>query len=475
MRITTFTLIFTFILYSSYTVSAQSIDTDKKIGKKGYETVVSTMGLYEDSMMTSYVNSLGQKLVSNLDSALFEYNFFIVNEKSPNAFALPGGYIFITTGIIPLIETEDELACIIGHEIIHSNNRHTIRQARKRIIPVLVEIPVDIVAAIVPGGNVLAAPVKATNQLIFASYSRKFETEADDQGIVLAAKSGYDPLALPKILNRMTKAIELITGQTEEKSYFADHPYTPDREKNINKQVGDIVVKESNTISKEFLLEFDGVAFGESVSKGIIRKNVFMHPDIDFYIKYPKDWNVQNLDTAVVAASPDKDAAMILTMDNPKQSAEEAGKIFVSKLSNNYKSVLSSAETFKIGNNEGYLVTFEDVSYGDTTNAYVLFLSIGNNLFRLSAVSNSEERKTLLTIAESLRILTPAERISIKDRYMKVVSAQKDETLESLSTRTGNILRLDLIEVINDQKADSKMEEGTLIKVILEKPYVGIK
>ena len=466
-------LIFISLLFLSATLNAQSIEKDKALGKKGYETVVSTMGLYDDVPMTNYVNEIGQKLVSNLDSALFEYKFYIVKQASPNAFALPGGYIFITTGILPLIESEDELACIMGHEIIHSNNRHTIRQARKRIIPVLVELPVDIVAAIVPGADIIAAPVRATNQLIFASYSRKFETEADNQGIVLAAKSGYDPSALPKILNRMTDAIELITGKSEKKSYFADHPYTPDRNKNIKKQVDDISIGTSDPIATKFLMEFDGVIYGESAAKGVIRKNVFMHPDIDFYIKYPEDWVVQNMDTAVAASSPDKDAALILSLDNPKKSAEEAGVAYVKSLSKNYKSILSKAEPFKVNDNEGYLVSFEEVVYKDTTHAYVLWLTIGDNLYKLTAVSNNKQRETLLEIAKSLRKLTPEERASIVDRYVKVVEAQDKETIKSLSERTGNTLRLDLTEIINDRKKKSQLKEGDLIKIVLEKPYVS--
>jgi predicted Zn-dependent protease len=473
LRIKRSTLILVFLVFVGTTLNAQSIEKDKRLGKEAYENVVSTMGLYEDSAMTAYVNKLGQKLVSHLDSALFDYHFYIINEESPNAFAVPGGYVFITTGILPLIETEDEFACIIGHEIIHANNRHTIRQVRKRIIPVLVELPVDIVAAIVPGADIIAAPVRTTNQLLFASYSRKFETEADDYGIALAAKSGYDPTALPRVLNRMNKAIELITGESESKSYFADHPYTPDRNANIEKQVKKLRVVKSAPVSSNFLMEFNGVIYGESAANGVVRKNVFMHPDIDFYIKYPEDWAVQNMDTAVAASSPDKDAALVLTMADSKLTAEQAGKKYLSKLSKNYKSILSSAEPFKVNDNEGYLVSFEEVVYGDTTHAYVLWLTIGDNLFRLTAVSNNHQRKTLLTIAESLRKLTPEERASIMDRYMKVVQAQSGETMKTLSERTGNTLRLDLLDVINDRNKERVLKEGDLIKIVIEKPYVS--
>ena len=459
------------LLFLSASISAQSLDKDRAIGEKGYETVKATMGIYHDTAMTAYVNSIGQKLVSNLDTALFEYKFFLVPNKMPNAFALPGGYIFVTTGLIPLVENEDELACIMGHEIIHSNNRHTIRQMRKRIIPVIIQLPFEVVAAIIPVTEIVAEPIRTGNQLLFASYSRKFETEADDEGVKLAAKSGYDPSRLTDVLSRMTDAIELITGETETKSYFADHPYTPDRNKNLVKQTKTLTFDERHYIAKDFLMEFDGVIFGDSPSKGIIRDNKYLHPDLDFYIEYPEDWIIQNLDTAVAASSPDKDAALILSIDNSKLTAKKAGEAFKKKLSKNYKSILSSAEPFKVNETEGYLLSFEEVVSGDTTHAYLLWLRKGDNLFKITAVSNSHSRKTLLEIAQSLRVLTTEERESIMERFMKVVKTQKGETIATLSERTNNKLNSKLTALINDQKEDSVLKEGISIKIVVEQPY----
>ena len=314
----------TILMLSINGLNAQSLEKDLKLGEKGFKQVEATMGIYNDSSMTSYLNKVGQRLVSNLDSVLFDYQFFIVNESSPNAFALPGGYIFITTGMIPIIENEDELACIIGHEIIHSNNRHTIRQMRKRIIPVMLTLPIDILGAFTPGVNTAMAPIKASQQLLFASYSRKFETEADDQGVLLAAKAGYDPLALPKVLSRMMKAVEWVSGQTEKKNYFADHPYTPDRNENILEQTEGFSFEKKEPISKDFLYEFEGIVFGTGPSQGIIRGDVFIQPDLDLYIKYPHNWKINNSDTAVTGFSPQKDAAIALSMANPKMTAKEA-------------------------------------------------------------------------------------------------------------------------------------------------------
>jgi len=453
-------------------LNAQSIKKDIELGEKGFEMVKNTMGLYNDAAMTAYLNKVGQRLVSQLDSSLFEYHFYIVNEKSPNAFALPGGYIFVTTGMIPIIENEDELACIIGHEIIHSNNRHTIRQTRKRVIPVLLTLPIDILGVFAPGVNSAMAPVKASQQLLFASYSRKFETEADDQGVVLAAKAGYNPLALPEVLSRMMKAIEWVTGQKEQKNYFSDHPFTPDRNASIQAQIKNLELKQTAPISKDFLREFEGITFGDSPSLGIIRGEVFMHPDLDLYIKYPHNWKIKNLDTSVVAMSPQRDAALALSIADPKLTAKKAGKAYEKSLSKRYKKMLYKSEPFMVNDVEGYLVGLREVVFGDTTFAYVLYLPIGKQLYKITAMANEDERKSLLKIAKSIRTLSPEEKESIMVKYIKVVVANEGETFEDLSKRTSNKIKPGLTAIINDYKDETdKLTAGTEIKIVSEKAY----
>ena len=468
-RITAIIAIMLFLFTVS--VEAQDYKMDIKLRDQGFELVKKTKGVYEDSAMTAYINKVGQKLVAQLDTVRFEYKFFIVNQAAPNAFALPGGYIFITTGIIPIIENEDELACIIGHEIIHSNNRHTVRQLKKRVLPLLLTLPFDIIGATVPGAGTAVAPISTSRQLLFASYSRKNETEADDQGVILAAKAGYDPLALPKVLNRMNKVIKLVYNYTEEKNYFADHPYTPDRVKNINEQVKGLKVVKSQVVSDKFLYEFKGLTYGKSPNQGIIRDHAFLHPDLDFYIEYPDDWTINNMDTAVVANSSYKDAAVALSIEKPGKTAEQTGKEYVNGLSKKYKKILKKADVFKVNDTEGYLVSFQEVVFQDTTFAYVLYLKVGDNLFKFTAMSNENHRATLLKIAQSLRVLTAEEKQSIFENYLNVVEANEGEKMDELSKRFDSVIKVDVIRALNDHEKGDKLKAGEPIKIISKRVY----
>ena len=123
-------IVFILILFPVLSIDAQNLALDSNLGYKNAQTIAAEMILYEDVEKTAYISRVGNRLVASLEKPLFDYQFHIIADPTPNAFALPGGYIYITTGLILLLQNEDELACILGHEIIHSNNRHAIKQIR---------------------------------------------------------------------------------------------------------------------------------------------------------------------------------------------------------------------------------------------------------------------------------------------------------------------------------------------------------
>lgn len=465
-------IIFVILLSFSVSLKSQNINFDKKLGAKNALAVERQMGIYNDTAMNAYINSIGQRLVSKLDTTFFDYHFILVPQKVPNSFALPGGYIYVTTGIIPLLESEDELACILGHEITHSQNRHGVKQIRMSLGPKLALIPGNLVGIINKNlGELLNAPITVSSALMMASYSRKHETEADDVGIELAAAAGYNPFALADALGRMTLAVEVATGNKEQKSYFTDHPYTPDRNKNIKVQAKELSIVPTKNISTNYLMEFNGIMFGDSPSQGVIRKNKFLHPDIDFYIEFPKAWEISNESTAVGAVSSNNKAAIILGVEQAGLSPEEAGKKFVKDLDKKYHDKLTDAKAYDLNGNKGYIVEFTEISKKDTMYAYALWLQIDSSLIKLMGIGPLDYLDTLKTSAASLRSLTTEEKKSINKDVLIIVKAQKGETIATLSKRTKNKLNLKLTALINDHKIEDKLTEGEQLKIVSEIPY----
>lgn len=451
---------------------AQGLYLDRALGEANAKTVETQMGIYDDEDKTEYLRRVGNRLVSQLEDPLFEYQFHLIPDMSPNAFALPGGYIYVTTGLLPILESEDELACILGHEIIHSNNRHTIQQLKKSILPRLLEVPGNLLGVIDEDlGNLFNAPIQISNTLLFASYGRKFESEADEIGIQLAAKAGYNPYAMITSLSRMSKAIEVATGNEEKKSYFNDHPYTPDRVMAIQQEISEIKWQQKDPVSKNFLYEFDGTLFGDSPAKGVINKNQFLHPDLNFSIEFPKGWNIDNQPTNVSAYHPDRKAAAFVSIEILGLSPEEAGKKFMKELDKEYTSKMTENGPYKFNNKDGYLISFVEETKTEKMYAYVLWLPLEDKLFKLMGIAPIEYKPKLEKIAASLRVLTKKEKNSFTINLMKIVEAQKGETLATLSERVDNKLNLNLTSVINSKEVDEKLKKGTLIKIVLEKTY----
>jgi predicted Zn-dependent protease len=450
----------------------QNTSLDQALGQENAKMVEAQVGLYDDAEKSAYLQELGDRLVDNLEEPLFEYQFHIVPHFMPNAFALPGGYVYLTTGMIPILETEDELACIIAHEIIHSNNRHSVQQLKKSILPRLLEVPGNLLGVLNKDlGALFNAPIQTSNALLFASYGRTFETEADNYGIQLAAKAGYDPDGMISSLERMSEAIEEATGMKEQKSYFNDHPYTPTRTKSINQTASKIDWEKKDPISENFLMTFDSVLFGNHPNQGVIRENQFLHPDLDFTIYFPQDWNIDNQPTNVGAYHPDRKAAVFVAIEEQGQTPLEAGYKFINSMDDKYRSKMTNNEPYELNGNEGYLISFTEKDGPVQMYAYVLWIPVEGKLFKMIGITPLENKAQLEETAASLRVLNKGEKDSFTIDLLRVVEAKDGETISSLSSRVGNVLNSQLTATINNLDEEEKLKQGELIKVVLAYPY----
>ncbi len=463
-----------FFLTSSGISYAQSIELDKKLGAENAELVEIYMGLYPNEAMTDYVRSVGNRLVAALDENPFEFQFHIADEAVPNAFALPGGYIYVTRGILSLTTTEDELACIMGHEIIHVIDRHSIKQMRSSILPHMLELPGAIVGTVVNEdlGNLLNTPITTSNNLLLSSYSRKHETASDTKGIELASKAGYDPNAMATILDRLSRAIELITNEKEKKSYFDDHPYTPDRVDKINKTITKLSWEERTKISEDFPAPLDGMVFGSNPRKGLFQKQVFLHPELNFTITFPEGWETSNQPTTVSAIHKDRQAGIFLGLEDPSNSPEEYARIFEQAMEEKYGQKPSISESRTVNNHKGYLISMEDQTGEETMYIHILWLQMNDLLFKLIGIAPRSFEPKLRNTARSLRALTLEEFNSINVYTVRIVEANKNESLEEISARSSNVVNTSITAVMNGIEEDAKLKNKQAVKIVLREKYI---
>jgi predicted Zn-dependent protease len=183
---------------------AHSPAWDRKVGQDEARDLEATDGLYDDARLTAFINDTGQRVSGQVGNRQYDFQFHIIDQPVANALSLPGGYVYVTRGLLALTNSPDELACVLAHETTHVIKRHAAQRMEAATVPGILALPGAVVGTIVPvAGDVLAAPARGVGALFLAGYSRDQEREADRIGLELAARAGFDPHAMSAFLDRL--------------------------------------------------------------------------------------------------------------------------------------------------------------------------------------------------------------------------------------------------------------------------------
>lgn len=465
-------------LFASCVLSLQAQDysLDKKLGAENAVLVEQEMGLYKHDSLQWLIHSVGQKLVSRLKSKPFDFHFYLADSEEPNAFALPGGYIYVTRGILPLMQTEDELAGVMAHEIIHVMQRHSVKQMQKGMLTGLLKVPGNALSAVTGTniGNVLNAPIEIATGGFMAKYSRGHEKEADDFGIQLAASAGYKTDALADALERLSKEVEVLTGEAEKHNYFSDHPYTPSRISNIRGAANLYKpVKSSPVCSSQnkFVNTFDGLCFGPNPEQGMFIDSLFIHPNLSFSFIAPSGWVQMNKPTLVATYSEAGDALVGLRMLSDPKTPRAFGEEVKEKLLKAEGVVIQQASDTIVNSLPAYALRFRSQEKNDTAFVDIVWVDFRDHVYQLVAIANPVQHTAARTSLYSFKHVTGAERRQVVIHEMKVVSSLKGETLQQVSNRSDNRLVPDLLFLFNNTNSKDKLPQGKAVKVVVAKPY----
>jgi predicted Zn-dependent protease len=472
-------LISTFTIVLSLSLSAQDISVDKKLGAENALLVEQEIGLYQHDSLYKLVNKVGNKLVSRLTNNPFEFKFFLADSPEPNAFALPGGYVYVTRGILLLVQTEDELAGIISHEIIHVSQRHSIKQMKKGRLAGILQIPGNIINSVTGTrlGNIINTPIALTRQAFISNYSRGHEREADSYGAVLAANAGYNPNALADALERLGKGVEILTGNKEKRNYFSDHPLTSSRTADIrqaNAAYKSADETQEARSKEEFQQKFNGLCFGPNPKQGVFIDSLFIHPDLGFSWISPTKWKTANKPSSVAVYTEKGDAIAVLNaMDNSK-SVKEIGEEARNNALKSKSVIVTSARDTTINSNKAYLMRLKDADPRSSVLLEVMWIAFEDNVFQLAGVFTPPNAKVVHQTLSSFRKSSEGELKMVNLFELQTVHSKKSETISQLSERTSNKLNLSLTALINDLKQESSLDENTIIKIIRGVPYQSV-
>jgi predicted Zn-dependent protease len=455
-----------------------TIDDEKQAGVKAAQQFEEQIGIYPAEFLTTYVDAVGRRLISGLGTTPYYFRFKVIDQATPNAFATPGGYIYLSRGLLALINTEDELAGILAHEIIHITQGHQARQTKRSVVPGIMTMPGRAIGKVVGEdiGQTINTPIEAVGRAYSASYGLSEESEADRLGMQLAARAGYDPMALATALYNLERTITLLAGIQPEASFFNSHPTTPTRIAAIKQEAMSISWTPAQPFAQNqqaLLDRLDGLTWGaDNPMQGIVRGRQFMQVDMDFSITFPDGWNAVNTPIFVGAFAPDNQALVILgSAENPGPAAQLAAT-FIEALRTKADIMPAEARPVELDAGPAYLVRIEDVSGAQPASIYYLWVNTRNTTFRFIAVGEDSFRDQLRDTVLSLRNLTTEEKASIVDDRIRLVTANTGESILELSARTDNKFPPELTAALNGLPTNAILEQDQLIKILRREPYL---
>ncbi|MBT9567497.1 MAG: M48 family metalloprotease [Thiobacillus sp.] len=440
-----------------------------EMGAQAHQDVLKAYAALDNPELQAYVNEVGQRLARQSHRPNLNWHFTVVDSPDVNAFALPGGYVYITRGIMAYLNSEAQLAGVVGHEIGHVTARHGVRQQSAQTAAGLGAVLGSI---LVPGLNNQAGAslLQTLAQSWTAGYGREHELESDRLGAQYLAKSGYNPQAMIDVIG-VLKNQELHAAEQARRDgkkpatyhgTFDTHPSNDARLRQVVGEAGKYSVAEPREGRSEFLQHMAGVYFGDSPDQGVIRDNALLHEKLGLAIQFPQGWKVQNRPERVVAISPQGDALIELQQgpkhDRPLDTLQKGLKLDPGARYDR-GSLSGYPAAFAAGAQQGKPVVVAAVVFNGTQ-----YLVAG---MAKDKATYDRERNALRGTINSFHALTAAEKQAARPYVIKIVTAQPGTTMASLAQHSPLGAEAESqLRLMNDLYPSGEPRPGRLLKIV---------
>jgi predicted Zn-dependent protease len=436
-----------------------------QMGLEADPSIVASFGVYPDSGLQRYVAGLGQRLASQTERPTLPWTFRVVDDPAVNAFAVPGGFIYITRGIMAHMNSEAELASVLGHEIGHVTARHSAQQMSTQQ---LAQVGLVAGAVLAPKLQNVLGVAGVGLQLLFLKFSRDDEREADDLGLRYMVRGGYDASEMPDVyvmLDRMSAA----SGGDGLPGWLSTHPNPVDRQQRIEVKLDSIRQTNGTVNQAQYLRRLDGLVYGPNPREGFFREQEFFHPDLRFRLDFPAGWATANQKQAVLAQSPNKDALMQLTLAS-ERSAVDAASAFLAQEGVQGGPVRSSS----INGLSAASASFSATTQEGTLRGLATFVEHGGAVYQLLgygvASTWGSYESTVDRSFESFRVLTDRSALGVQPLRLDVVTLDRTLTLGQFNQRYPSRVPIETVALINGVELASTFPRGTPVKRVVGGP-----
>ena len=440
------------------------------MGREADPAVIATIGLYPDPAWQRYIQQFGARLAATSERPNLPWTFRVVDDPAVNAFAIPGGFVYVTRGLLAHLTSEAELASVVGHEIGHVTARHTAAAMSQQQL-----IGLGLAVGSMANREVAKYAPTANQALgiLYLKFSRDNENQADELGLRYLRRANYDPRQMPEVFRMLDRLGEGSGGRLP--TWLATHPSPANRVATITRQITalpqDFSGTSVNRDSYERLL--DGLVFGLNPRQGFFSGSQFLHPDLRFQMTFPNGWNTNNGAQAVVAVSPQGDAAIEVSQAQ-EQSADAAARAFLSQQG------ITSGSASRVNLSGGLPAVgapFAAAPENGTLRGTVLFVDYGGSVYRLLGYAPEARWGNYQAMAQrtlqSFQRLTDPTALNVQPQRVDIVQISQRTTIDALARQRPSPVSGATLALINQVDLRTPLEAGRLVKWVVGQQLPG--
>jgi predicted Zn-dependent protease len=438
------------------------------MGRDADKEVAASIGLYPDDRLQQYVQTLGASIAARTERPSLPWTFRVVDDPAVNAFAIPGGFVYVTRGILTYLNSEAELAAILGHEIGHVTARHSVNQMSKQQLA-----QAGLIAGMVVSPQVAQFGNLAQTGLgmLFLKFSRADESEADSLGLRYMLNDGYDPRRMVQVFRMLEGVSQQADAAGRLPQWLSSHPNPENREAwaertvaSLNRDLSGLMVNRP-----AYLRRLDGIVFGDNPREGIFQGALFRHPDLAFRMQFPAGWKGSNEKQAVGAVSPNQDALVVLQLSSSASARQAAQKFF------SQQGVQAGDEWRReIGGFAAVATTFQAQGGQTALRGLAAWVEYGQHVFQILGYTSEQQWPTYEHAFEqaigSFARETDPDVLNVKPRRLELVSLSRPATLDALLRQYPSTVPPQVSSLINNLQPNATLPAGDIYKRVVGGP-----
>ena len=444
-------------------ISLVSESQEIAMGDQTVAAARSAIGIYPDSGLQRYVHALGARLAATTERASLPWNYEVVDDPQVNAFAAPGGKVFVTRGILAYLGSEAELVGVLGHESGHVTARHTARQITRQQL-----FGIGLIAGAIFSSTVAqnAGAIQQGLGILFLSYSRSDEAQADDLGFRYLRRVNYDPREMAKTFQTLERVGNL-SGGGKVPTWASTHPDPGDRYQKAQQRAAAVPADslQRSLVNRDaYLRAIDGIVFGVNPRQGYFEGTRFLHPDLRFRIDFPSGWQTQNQADAVVAGSPNNDAILQLSL-----GGSESPDALLQKFAAQQGVQTGNSQRTSVNGLGAATAEFQaQDQQGNALAGRVMYVSYGGTTYQLLGYSTAAGYRGYAgVIAQSMQSfaqLTDQTALNKQPVHLSLVRLSRAMTVDEFYRQYPSVVKLELIAAINGVEPGGTLPAGTMAK-----------